>query len=321
MKVLTITVNPALDLTAVVHSFHAGGVNRIHSHQEDAGGKGVNVASFLADFKVPVVASGFLGEENDQAFINLFAEKAIDNAFIAVKGRTRSNIKLIDESLGSQGITDINFPGFQVSSEDWQAFEQKLPSLASQVSYAVISGSLPEGLGPDHYKRLIAALKALGVKVAVDTSGKALEAALLSQPHCIKPNEYELSEALGRDILSEADALRAARELNAKGIETVIVSMGAKGALFCRKDEAIFASPPETVVKSTVGAGDAMLAGYILGSLRELNLEGIAKLATAFSVAAITVLGPRLPSSDLVEASVSKVHCRRVTADSVNVRN
>lgn len=308
--VVTVTLNPAIDLTAGGRGITLGTVNRVQWQQEDPGGKGVNVASFLAWFGVDVTATGLMGRDNEGAFRTLFAAKAIADRFVRVAGRSRTNIKLIDAQAGPQGVTDINFPGFTASREDIEHLTAILDDLAARHDWFVLSGSLAEGVPPTIYRDLVGRLTAAGKRVVLDASGKPFAAGLETRPTIIKPNIAEVSEWLGRPVDGIDGAAQAARDLHGRGIATVIISMGPEGAVFSDGRAMIHAAPPQVPVRSTVGAGDAMVAGYVLGALRGLPLADKARLATAFSVGALSQLGPRLPPPSEVEALAPNVALR-----------
>lgn len=304
MTIATITLNPAVDQTAAIPNFRAGAVNRVIWEQSDPGGKGVNVASFLTDFGLSVTVSGFLGQDNAELFQHFFAQKGITNRFIPIAGQTRVNIKIIDDV--QDQVTDVNFPGQPPDAEAIAALHQVVDELAISHDWFVISGSLPAGVPTDIYAALTQRLKTQGKNVVLDASGDSFRQALAAAPYAIKPNLEELSELLNRP-LTESEAVQAARELLAQGIHTVVVSMGAKGAIFVEADAAVWAYPPPVEVISTVGAGDAMVSGLVTGKLRGLSLPDCARLATAFSVGALGQIGPRLPPPAVIESFVDQV--------------
>ena len=303
--IATVTLNPALDLTAELAELLAGAVNRVTAVQQDPGGKGVNVAGFLADWQVRLAVTGLLGTANAQPFQRLLAAKGIADHFVAVDGSTRTNIKIVEQD-GAR-ITDLNFPGFRVSPEHEQALARTVDMLAAQYGWVLFCGSLPEGVAPDVYARLIARARAQGARVALDTSGPPLAAALAARPQVIKPNGEELSEVLGTPIETVAQAADAAREMRRRGIASVIVSLGADGAVFADADGVLHAVGHARLVRSTVGAGDALLAGFMLGTLRGLPPADRARLATGFSLGALTMLGPHLPPAATVEGLAASV--------------
>lgn len=296
MKVLTLTLNPAIDQTVRVDGFRAGTVNRGQSMQFDAGGKGVNVASFLADAGVATGVTGFLGEDNVALFEQFFASKGIADRFVRLPGSTRIGVKIVDEA--GQHTTDINMPGLAPTPAHLDALCADLVAAASTCAWVVLAGNVPPGIPHDIYASLIPRLRAVGCQVALDTSGPALEAGLRAGPTLAKPNNDELAQMLGRPLETLADLEQAGQTLLGGGIETLAISMGAQGALVLEAGETWHAAPPRVQVRSTVGAGDAMVAGLIAGALRGLALAERARLATAFSVGAITRLGAHLPPAD-----------------------
>lgn len=284
-EVATVTLNPAIDRTVRVAGLAPGAVNRAELVGDRAGGKGVNVAAGLAEQGHRVAALGFLGEDNAEVFARFFAERGVEDRCQRLPGATRMGIKIVDTKGG--GTTDLNFPGLAPAARDLEGLMLRLDSLEG-ARWCVLAGSLPPGVAHDFYAVATRRLRARGVRVALDTSGAALRAALAAGPDLIKPNEHELSELVGRPLADEAAVIAAARELVAGGAGLVAVSRGAEGAVFVRGDEVVAARPPRIEVGSTVGAGDAMVAGLVAAGLRGLGLAETARLATAFSLHALT---------------------------------
>lgn len=281
MTVVTVTLNPAIDQTLSIPGFAVGQVNRVAESRSDAGGKGVNVASFLADLGVEVIATGFLGSDNAAPFENLFLRKRIEDRFVRIAGSTRVGIKIVD---GHQ-TTDINFPGLSPNADDLAELNSRIAALAVPGRWFVLSGSVPPGVRSGIYASMIDSIHGKGGCVALDTSGPALREALASRPEVVKPNVDELSELVGHE---PGDLPAAARAL---GVQRVAVSMGEAGAVFVDGESALLARPPRVPVRSTVGAGDAMVAGLVYGMIRELPLEEAARFATASGAYAVTRVG------------------------------
>jgi 1-phosphofructokinase len=300
---ITVTANPAVDQTIWVPGFRAGEVNRVVREQVTAGGKGVNVAAFLAAFGVPVLATGFLGRPNAGLFEAFFEQNQIPNEFVTVDGTTRTGIKIVDDV--ARATTDINFSGFHVDEDDLHALENTLADLVAPGRWVILAGSLPAGAPATTYRRLIALVHERGGRVALDTSGPALREAMAARPDLVKPNREELEELSGRALPNREALTQAAADLARVGVGTVVVSLGADGALFARDGEAAFATPPPVRVASTVGAGDAMVAGTIASILRMLDLAETAALATAFSAVAITQIGAYLDGVAVEETAHS----------------
>jgi len=309
--VLCIALNPAIDLTIEVSDLLVGEVNRAQRAQQDAGGKGINVASCLADYAVPVAVSGLLGRLNPALFEALFEVKGIDNRCLYIDGYTRVNTKVVDPEKGQ--TTDINLPGPSLTESEIAAQIATLMEVVKAISvslrWVVLSGSLPPGWPADTYATLIRHVHALGGKALLDTSGPALSEALKAGPEIVKPNRDELAEHLGRTLGSLDEVIAAARELIVAhpGIQTVAVSMGGEGAVFVTTEQAVVAQPLPVDLISSVGAGDAMVAGIVAAQLDGLALEGCARLATAFAAGKLTRLGPHLPGHAEVRALADKV--------------
>ena len=288
-KILTITLNPALDLTVRVPHLEPGEVNRSQALLSHAAGKGLNVAQVLADLGHSLTVSGFLGEDNQQAFNALFARRGFADAFIRVPGETRSNIKLAEDD---GRVTDINGPGPHVNDLAQHALLDKLDHIAASHDAVVVAGSLPRGVSAQWLRELVLRLKALGCKVILDTSGEALKEGLRAGPWLVKPNAEELSEALGRPVSSVESQVAAATELQTLGISHVVISHGADGVnWFSRGTQPLQAQPPKVRVASTVGAGDSLLAGMVHGLISGHSPEQTLRSATAIAAMAVTQIG------------------------------
>jgi 1-phosphofructokinase len=280
-KILTLTLNPALDLTVRLAHLEPGAVNRSETLLTHAAGKGVNVAQVLADLGHQVTVGGFLGEDNPQAFEALIARRGFADAFIRVPGETRSNIKIAEQD---GRVTDINAPGPQVSEQAQLALLNQLTLIAPGHDAVVVAGSLPGGVSAQWFQDLLVHLNHLGLKVALDTSGDALRAGLQAGPWLVKPNTEELAEALD-------NATDAISRLHRQGVEHVVVSDGAAGVNWYRPGMALHATPPRVSVASTVGAGDSLLAGMLHGLLGGDTPEQTLRRATAIAAMAVTQIG------------------------------
>ena len=308
MKIATVTLNPAIDQTVRVEQFQPNTVNRGQEMRLDAGGKGVNVASFLADYGSDVAVTGFLGQENSEIFERLFANKGIEDKFIRIPGQARIGIKIVDEV--HQQTTDINLPGPMPPAEALPQLLRTIDQLAVSCDWFVLAGAVPPGVSTMIYATLIDQIKAQGKLVVLDTSGEALRAGVLARPAIVKPNVDELQQLVGHPLADQAALEQAAVELLDAGMELVVVSMGERGALFVDHTTTLLAVPPRVTVKSTVGAGDALVAGLIAGLAQGLDLADVARLATAFSLGAITRVGPHLPPAEALEAYAQRVSVR-----------
>ena len=289
MSVVTVTLNPAIDQTLTIPGFAAGRVNRVVASRSDAGGKGVNVACVLADLGVETLATGFLGAENAAVFETFFARKKIADRFVRIAGSTRVGVKVVDDR--TRETTDINFPGLTPAQDEVEELFERVAALSETGRWFVLSGSVPPGLPEDIYASLIEAIHDKGGRVILDTSGPPLEAALASRPDVIKPNAEELGALMGRPLDTPNSVRAAALSLLKRGIRLVVVSMGGAGAVFVDREHAFLALPPKVEVRSTVGAGDAMVGGIVYGMIHDLPLEEVARMATGSGAYAVTRIG------------------------------
>jgi len=302
-EVVTVTLNPAIDRTVSISNFKAGAVNRVESVRSNPGGKGVNVASALADHGHGVAVTGFLGRSNAGAFEELFTKKKISDHFVRIAGQTRIGIKITDPV--KVETTDINFPGPAPTQEEVAMARAQIAALEAE--WFVVAGSVPPGVDTGIYRDIITDLRRRGRKILLDTSGDPFPLALAAQPTAIKPNIHEFEAYIGRSLPNEKEMIAAARELIDRGVELVVVSMGKEGACFVTARESFVARPPDIEVQSTVGAGDAMVAGILSAQLQKLSLRECARLATAFSIDRLTRLGSGLSSRGAIETAMQKV--------------
>lgn len=286
-RVLTVTLNPALDLTVQLPALRLGEVNRSDNLQAHAAGKGLNVAQVLADLGHQLTVTGFLGEANAQPFEQLFAARGFADEFVRVAGETRSNIKLAE---ADGRITDINGPGLEVGAAQRDELLARLEHLVPGHELVVVAGSLPRGVEVPWFVELLQRLARLGARVALDTSGAALREGLALSPWLIKPNEEELAQARGLDPADAQALADEARRLNAR-IEHVVMSQGAAGVSWFSPAAAWHAKPPKVRVVSTVGAGDSLLAGMLHGLLAGWPAERTLAHATAIAAQAVGQIG------------------------------
>ncbi|MFC0337066.1 1-phosphofructokinase [Kushneria avicenniae] len=287
-RVLTLTPNPALDLSVRLTTLMPGSVNRSQESSLTAAGKGNNVARVLARHDHQVAVSGFLGRDNQGTFERAFAQWGVEDRFIRVAGDTRVNAKL---SEADGRVTDINGPGALVDEAAMVQLLEDIDARCDAFEAVVISGSLPPGVTPEWLSALIARLGTQDLPVWLDSSGEALVQGVRALPALIKPNEHELAECVGRPLPDESSLLAAARELQQGGIENVLLSLGAEGVVWLFDGGALRARPPKVEIVSTVCAGDTLLAGALHGVLKGWPREKTLRFATALSADAVRRIG------------------------------
>ena len=283
--VLTVTLNPALDMTAQLTALTPGAVNLVTSSDLHAAGKGINVARVLNDLGHPVTVTGLLGEDNQDRFVELFSQRGIDDAFVRVPGANRQNVKLVEQS---RRVTDLNFPGIDATDDAIEQFATRLAALAQSHELIVVAGSLPPGLPVDTFRQWLQMLGDQRKKVVLDSSGAALIAGLAASPWLVKPNQEELSQWAGTPLHSEAELMTAGDQLAARGIKHVVISRGEQGVLWYHHHCWYRAKPPPVPVVSTVGAGDTLVAGMCHGLSLGLEHSDTLALATALSALAVS---------------------------------
>lgn len=290
--VVTVTLNPAMDQFLWVDALQPGAVHRVQRSHHQAGGKGLNVATLLALGGQPVTVSGFLGADNASIFEDHMAAHSLTDAFIRIPGATRVSLKILD---AHSGTTDLNGSGLAPDSDALARLRERLLNLAQEGAWFVFGGSLPPGMEVTDFTDLLRDLKTAGCRLAVDSSGAALRAAVDVGVELIKPNAQELAELLDLPD-TEPDRLMAAVDalVQEKSL-SVILSMGEQGAYFVADGQQRLARVPAPLeVVSTVGAGDALLAGYLAGRLQALPLSDCARWATAYAWSRLSSVEPRL---------------------------
>ncbi|MFQ6096702.1 MAG: 1-phosphofructokinase family hexose kinase [Armatimonadota bacterium] len=285
--IITVTLNTAVDAAATLDRLELGGVNRSNALQMFPGGKGVNVAKAIAALGGDVVATGYVGRGPVGAFLlRALSDMGVRHDFMALDGDTRLTFLLYDESSGAETIVN-NPAGYSVSQGEFEGLVQKVSALAGPEDLVVLSGSVAAGCGADAYARLIRAARRSGARPVLDTSGEALAAGLRARPFMVKPTARELSELLGRDLQARDALLAAARHIRDGGVEIVVVSLGASGAVAVSGTETYLVRPPVVHVVSAIGAGDAMVAGMALSLSRGDPLDEALRLGTAAAASSL----------------------------------
>ena len=304
--ILTLTLNPSLDRTVEVESFYRGGVLRTTEPTLEPGGKGVNVTRALAANGVPSIAVLPVGGGEGAELSRLLEVAGVRARYVPVTGRTRSNLT-ISEPDGT--VTKLNEPGAAIGANDLDALVDVLSEIAGPGDWVVMSGSVPPDFTSIQVAALAATLANVGANLAIDTSGEALVASLAARPRLIKPNRAELSELVGRPVHSLSDVVAAAEEVRLRGVELVLTSLGADGAVLVGPSGVLVGESRCETPRSTVGAGDSFLAGFLNKfSADETDLESALTEALAWGAAATALPGTAVPGpSDIDYTNVQLV--------------
>lgn len=303
--IVTVTMNPAIDKTIDIDALDRGGLNRIQKVEYDAGGKGINVSKTIRELGGTSIAAGFLGGNAGRTIEAVLNDKGIQNDFIWVDGETRTNTKVFEKT---GEVTELNEPGPQISDEQVEQLMKKLEGYADADTLFIFAGSIPNGVDKGIYRKMIERVHAHGAKVLLDADGELFRNALDAAPDIIKPNRVELEEFAGYDYRASLDELLAtAKSLKSKGIGTVAVSMGKSGAMFVRDGYEVKCPALSVKAHSTVGAGDAMVAALAYAWDQKLDNEQTVRMCIATSAGAVTTIGTKPPSRELVDELMKQV--------------
>ncbi|MFD8467746.1 1-phosphofructokinase [Streptomyces cyaneofuscatus] len=298
--ILTVTPNPSLDRTYELPDLVRGTVLRATADRVDPGGKGVNVSRAVAAAGHRTVAVAPMGGPEGALLARLLGEHGIEAAGVPVTGSTRINVTLVEPD---STLTKINATGPELSAAEAEDVLEAVRARSASADWIACCGSLPRGLSPQWYAELVARSHRAGARIALDTSGAALTAALREGPDVIKPNAQELAEAVGRPLATVGDALKAAEELRERGAGAVLASLGADGQLLVEASGAYFATARVATVRSNVGAGDASLAGFLTAGGQG---PGALVSAVAHGAAAVQLAGSLMPTpADLDPSAVA----------------
>lgn len=309
-SVVTVTLNPALDKTVTLSGFEIGGLNRVRDMRVDPGGKGINVAKVLRKFDIKVTAAGLVAGFQGQQLLKQMERDAIEVCFINVQGETRTNLKIVDER--TKTTTEINEQGFTVFPEDLELFRQKLSVLMEHTSVLVIGGSLPPGV-PDHiYREYIEIANRKGVKCILDADGTALREGINAKPFAVKPNIHELEELVGRNLTTKQEIVSAGKALVDRGISLVMISMGSHGSIVLDQKEVYQVTPFPISPKSTVGAGDSMVAALVYSLLENKTLAETAVWATTAGTITASKSGTQVCTLAEVQHYLPQVHALKL---------
>jgi len=262
--ILTVTLNAAVDRTVAVPNFRLARRHRAVESRTVAGGKGINVARALTLLGRPVIAAGFVGGPTGTRVLEQLREESVLTDFTRIAAETRINLAVIDPTSGDQ--TEINERGPAVSPEEVKRLFERIGYLSSGAKICVLAGSLPPGAGDDLYARLIADLRRRGVAVVLDAEGEAMLEGVRAGASMVTPNEREAEELVGQEFSDRSDLATGLKELVRLGAAEAAITrpegcVAAVGEGSARRLLEVHTEPLEPV--STVGSGDAFLAGYV----------------------------------------------------------
>ncbi len=295
--ILSICPNPSRDCTLELDNLNVGKLNRIRNKVETYSGKGLNVAIGVSRLGANSSVTGFMFEDGGKPFEERLKKEYVKYNFVWNSGSVRVNYKIIDNKAM---LTELNDKGDEVSREKQLELISLVKELSQKASVVVMSGSIPKGVDSSFYGEVLSAVPD-NVKIVVDSEKDNLKSALTRGLYMIKPNLAELEEYAGKELHSKGEILDAAKLLIEKGVENVLVSLGADGAIITNGKTAYYCKSVNVAVNSTVGAGDSMVASASVQIEKGAPLDEILRSAVAAGTASITTPGTNLFYKDKYE--------------------
>lgn len=277
--ITSVSLNPCIDKRIEVEAFVRGGLNRVVNTASEPAGKGVNVAITVSALGEEPCLVGFMSPGESNLFEDLFCAQKIRWEFIQRSGAVRTNIKVMDRTRFE--VTELNESGEPITNEQLAAMTNLIVRHGRQSDYLVLTGSVPPGCAPEYYGRITEILRDSTCRCVLDADGLLLKYGVMAHPFMVKPNLHELERWFGRRLITRKDILNAACKMVHSGAERVVVSLGADGAIMTDGRESYYAPGMEINVQSTVGAGDALLGGMVVGLSQKRPLEEVFAMGMA----------------------------------------
>ncbi len=307
--ILTICPNPSIDCTIELDSLNVGMLNRIQNKIETYSGKALNVAMGIRRLGKESFATGFMFRNHGKLFEQNLDKEGVRYDFVYSDGNARVNYKIIDKR---SMLTEINDKGDVVSIEKQDELVEQVKKISKHCSIAVISGSLPKGVDPDFYTRLVQAIPK-NVKKIIDTEKENMLAALQGgEIFMVKPNLRELENFVGKSLHTKEAMVEGCKKYIDLGVKYVLVSLGADGALLTDGEQSYFCKSANVAVNSTVGAGDCMVAVACTKFEEGADMPEILRCSVAAGTAAITTSGTNLFYKDKYDEIYNKIFVEKI---------
>lgn len=284
--VLTVTLNPAIDMNLTVTDWRFDDTNRAVSVRKDSGGKGINVSRVVAEMGGATRALCFLGGHTGREFHDRLRAKGIELKCVRIENETRLNVVITNQTQQKQ--IKVNQQGPRINHAESRRFERLLGRELPHAAFVAFCGSLPPGLPRDTYQRLVERARRRNVRAVLDADGEVLRQGVVGKPFLLKPNRYELERLMGRNLTSQGAVIDAARQLLARGVEVVVVSDADRPCIAVRGQEVWIGIPPKVKVLSTVGSGDSLIAGLVMKFVEGKSLREALRFGIALGTAAAT---------------------------------
>ena len=306
MKIYTITLNPAYDVHAYAEQFAPFHENLADVTSREAGGTGVNLSRALLNGGTEHTTIVVLGKDNCGEFKEDLAKAGLTTLFLEKPGRIRENLTL---HCATQPETRISFSGFP--AEDSLLDEVSALIEADQDTVITFTGRVASGMSMEKVKAFLKNFREKGAKIVLDSKSFTLEDIFEVSPWLIKPNQEEVSEYLNCAIDTLEDAMDKAKVFASHGVTNVMVSLGEQGAMLLHESGCYIATPPTIDAKSTIGAGDSTLAGFVAAANRGEDPAGCLRNAVTYGTAACMTPGTLPPTAQDIATIYPQVQVKQ----------
>lgn len=308
MKIITLTLNPAFDVHCSCDNFKPYHESIAKITAKDAGGKGVNISRALTANGVENTAVVIVGNENGDEFIKTLEKEGLTLSAVFTDGRIRENITLHQKG---NPETRISFDGFACTEDILNRVKDQIGEV-DENTIVTFTGSAPKGVSSGSVLAFLQDFKNRGAKIVIDSRSISLDEIVDFKPWLIKPNKDEAEAYANKRIKTNQDAMKIACEYHEKGIENVIITLGGDGAVFACNEGTFYAQVPSVQVRSTIGAGDSTIAGFIVGVTKNLSKAEILSSAVAFGSAACIQEGTKAPDPSDINEIIRKVAVQKI---------
>ncbi len=305
--IITLTINPAIDRTVSVDKLVYEDRAYILDRSEAAGGRGINASQVIHSFGGKTLALLTSGGANGERMLKFLSNLGFPFEFVRVKRESRTNFTISDK----QGLTmKLNEIGAPLEKSELKEIRDLVDARIGKASWLMICGSMPPGVPPHFYCEIIHLAKKHGVKTLLDTDGDALVHALEAKPTVITPNQHEAERLLGRALVTRGQSFDALDRIQKMGPESVLLSLGSRGAIGSGPDGAFEALPPHIDALGPIGAGDAMAAAFAWSMEKKKSFSESLRWGVAAGTAKATLAGMTFPTLDQTRAIYKQVEVR-----------
>ena len=306
--IVTLTINPAIDRTISVDRLAFEDRARISSSRLSAGGRGINASCVIHSFGSPTLAVLTSGGARGKRLEGLLEHCGFPISVVPIRNEIRTDLTITDR----HGLTiHLNEAGPEMIAAEVAQVEKAVRETLDGAAWLMLCGSLPPGVPPSFYGKLISAARKKKVKTLLHTSGEALREGIEARPTVVTPNQQEAERLLGGTLLTRTQFLEAAEKVRVMGAESVVLSLGSRGAVGAFPDGLITATSPPIDSVCPIGSGDALAAAYAWAMLRKSKVSDALRWGVAAGTASARLPGMRFATLAQTEEIYAQVESRR----------